>query len=314
MACLEALEPELASITGARVSVVENHSGEAEMLTRAIAERGWGGRVGLDVSDYNGGFSYGNNRAIRPALASDHPPDYVLLLNADTEVRPGAIRALIDFMNGHPKVGIAGSSLENPDGSDWPIAFRFITPISELENGLRLGLVSRLLRRHVVSRVMEQGRPQPVDWVAGASMIIRRGVFESIGLFDEGYFLYFEEVDFCLRARRHGWPCWYVPQSRVMHIAGQSSGLTERGRQPPRTPAYWFASRRRYFLKHFGLFGAITADLAFSFGFALWRLRRILLRKPDPDPPHHLADFLKHSVLFRKNRRIDLLPGPECDR
>ncbi len=152
---------------------------------------------------------------------------------------------------------------------------------------------------------MDQSKPQLVDWVSGACMIVRHEVFRTIGLLDEGYFLYFEELDFCLRARRQGWPCWYVPQSRVMHIAGQSSGLTAREGRPPRTPEYWFASRRRYFLKHFGLGGATLADLCFGFGFALWRVRRALSRRPDKDPPRHLADFWQNSVVRKKNRVVD---------
>jgi GT2 family glycosyltransferase len=208
-------------------------------------------------------------------------------------------------MDEHEDVGIAGSSYENLDGSEWPIAFRFITPLSEIDRGMRLGAVSRLLKTHVPARVMDQTRPQKVDWVAGASMIIRHSVFTAIGLMDEGYFLYFEEVDFCLRAGRNGISCWYVPESRVMHIAGQSSDLTKRDAQPPRTPSYWFASRRRYFMKNYGLRGAILADLGFIASYAFWRVRRFIFRRPDPDPPHYLKDHFRHSVLFRGNRELD---------
>jgi N-acetylglucosaminyl-diphospho-decaprenol L-rhamnosyltransferase len=298
--CLETLRPELDDIPGARVSVVENASGDGEALARAIAERDWSGWVSLRVLDHNGGFSMGNNRGIGPALESDDPPRYVLLLNADTEVRPGALRTLIEFMDDNPRVGIAGSSFENLDGSDWTLAFRFFTPLGELVRGLNFGPVSRLLERRVVTRFMEQDRPQPVDWVAGACMIIRREVFDAIGLMDEEYFLYFEEVDFCLQAARKGWPCWYVPRSRIMHIGGQSTKVTERDRRPDRTPAYWFASRSRYFRKNFGLSGAILADLAFGLGFTAWRLRRLVTRKPDTDPPHFLADFWKNSIFFNR--------------
>jgi N-acetylglucosaminyl-diphospho-decaprenol L-rhamnosyltransferase len=302
--CLETLGPELDTIPGGRVTVVENASGEGEILTRAIAERGWGGWVTLEIVDRNGGFSFGNNRGIQPALESANPPRYVLLLNADTEVRPGAIRTLIDFMDQNPPVGIAGSSFENLDGSDWPHAFRFFSPLSEIESSLRFGPVTKLMKRHVVNLTMEQDRPQPVDWVAGACMIIRREVFDAVGLMDEGYFLYFEEVDFCLQARRRGWPCWYVPQSRIMHIGGQSTRITERGRRPDRTPTYWFASRSRYFRKNYGLPGAIAADLAYGLGFAAWRIRRLVFRKPDTDPPNHLVDFWKNSVFFKRSRPI----------
>jgi N-acetylglucosaminyl-diphospho-decaprenol L-rhamnosyltransferase len=297
--CLETLEPEIKTIPGGRVTVVENASGEGEILARSIAEKGYGEWARLEIVEHNGGYSFGNNRGIRPAIESADSPRYVLLLNADTEVRPGAIRALMDFMDEHPKVGIAGSSFENLDGSIWPFAFRFFSPWGELEGTLKLKYLSNRLGRFGVNQVMQQDRPQPIDWVAGACMIIRREVFDSVGLLDEGYFLYYEEVDFCLQARRSGWPCWYVPESRIMHIGGQSTGLTERARRPDRTPSYWFASRRRYFRKNFGLRGAIIADLAYGLGFAAWRLRRRLFRKPDYDPPHHLVDFWKNSIFFK---------------
>ncbi len=200
--CLSALEPELAPLPRGRVVVVENASGDGDALRSAIRERGWDGWASIDVAEHNGGFAYGNNRAIGPALRGCCPPEYVLLLNADTLVRPGAISALLDFMEERPNVGIAGSSFINADGTDWRIAFRFMTAWSEFEQAVRVGLISRLLRRRVVAREMPQDRPSQTDWVAGASMIIRRGVFEAIGLLDEEYFLYYEEADFCLRARR----------------------------------------------------------------------------------------------------------------
>ncbi len=302
--CLRTLEQELRHIPGARACVVENDSGDGDRLASAIAENGWGSWVELKLAERNGGFAYGNNVAIRPTLDSAEPPRYVLLLNSDTEVRDGAIRSLIRFMDEHPHVGLAGSSFENADGSEWPIAFRFITPASEINRGLRWGPVTRLLKRHVTARVMEQTHPQEVDWVAGASMIIRHDVFSRIGLMDEAYFLYFEEVDFCLRARRRGLPCWYVPESRIMHIAGQSSELTKRDTRPGRIPTYWYASRRRYFLKNYGLAGAVAADLFFGFGYTLWRIRRAVFRKPDLDPPHALGDHWKNSVLFARNRNL----------
>jgi GT2 family glycosyltransferase len=257
--------------------------------------------VELSLAERNGGFAYGNNWAIRPALKTEHPPQYILLLNSDTEIFPSAVRALLEFMDSHPDVGIAGSSFEYPDGTDWPIAFRFITVWSELEQGLRLRIASQLLKNHIVARTMEK-KIAPIDWVAGASMIIRRDVFEDIGLMDEGYFLYYEEVDFCLRARRAGWPCWYVPQSHVMHIAGQSTGVTARNQKPRRLPAYFFESRRRYFVKNFGLGYALAADLAYGVSHALWRVGRRVLHRPDNDPPHMLRDFWKNSVVFERNR------------
>jgi GT2 family glycosyltransferase len=246
----------------------------------------------------NGGFAYGNNEAIRPALRGGSPPDFVLLLNPDTVVRPRGVKALLDFMRDHPDAGIAGSRLEDPDGTQQRSAFRFHSLGSELDDGLRLGFVSRLLTNKSVAPPVRDDTHK-TDWVAGASMIIRREVFDAIGLMDEGYFMYYEEVDFCLRANRAGWPCWYVPESRVVHLVGQASGVTLQGTRPKRRPDYWFDSRRRYFLKNHGRVYTALADAVWALAFATFRLRRIIQRKPDTDPPRLLYDFLRHSVMLK---------------
>jgi GT2 family glycosyltransferase len=296
--CLRSLAAEVAAEPDCRVVVVDNASGDgsAEAIGRAVEENGWGAWVELQPLGQNRGFAAGNNHALRPLLAAPRPPDHVLLLNPDTVVRPGAVRELAAFLEARPDVGLAGSRLEDPDGTPQRSAFRFHTAASEFEGGLRLGLVSRLLRRRVVAPP-PRPEPHPADWVAGASLLVRRAVFESVGLLDEGYFLYFEEVDFCRRARAAGWPCWYVPASRVVHLVGQSSGVTDGKRPPRRVPRYWFDSRRRYFRKNHGRPYALLADAAWVLGFSLWRLRRRIQRRPDRDPPGLLWDFLRYNYL-----------------
>jgi GT2 family glycosyltransferase len=128
-------------------------------------------------------------------------------------------------------------------------------------------------------------------------MIVRRQVFDAVGLMDDDYFLYFEEVDFCLRAKRAGWPCWYVPSSHVVHLVGQASGVTDTKRPAKRVPRYWFESRRRYFVKSHGRMYKGLADVVWLFGFGLWRLRRVLQRKQDTDPPHLFWDFFRFNFL-----------------
>ena len=309
---LRSLEPEIQETGGSdavRVVVTDNASPDdsAPRLAAAIDAHGWSDWATLMPLPRNGGFAYGNNEAIRPVLASDAPPPYILLLNPDTLVRPGAIAALIDFMDQNPKVGIAGSRLEDPDGTPQCSAFRFPTIPGELEGTMRFGPVSRLLARWSVASAIPI-HPAPADWVAGASMIIRREVFQDIGLLDEGYFMYYEEVDFCHRARRAGWPCWYVPESRVVHLVGQSSGVTDTKSPAKRRPAYWFESRRRYFLRNHNPVYALLADIAWAVGFVLWRLRRSLERRPDTDPPHMLGDFLRHSLPLHAMRSGRTIP------
>ncbi|MGB6167986.1 MAG: glycosyltransferase family 2 protein [Geitlerinemataceae cyanobacterium] len=298
--CLRSLESEVKSLPGTRVVVVENASGDdsAQRIQTAIDRFGWGNWASLQVSQRNGGFAYGNNLAIRQALHSKHPPDYFLILNPDSIVRPGAITALLEFMTRNPNAGIAGTGLESPSGEPWHITFRFPNILSELDGGLRLGIVSKLLSPWAVVRQVS-AEPCQTDWVSGACFAVRRQVFELVGLMDEGYFLFYEETDLCLRAKRAGCSCWYVPQSLVRHIGGQSTGYTYDDDAPPkRFPAYRLQSRRRYFVENYGWLYAATADALWIAGFSLWRVRRAIQRKPDTDPPHFLTDFIRHSALF----------------
>jgi N-acetylglucosaminyl-diphospho-decaprenol L-rhamnosyltransferase len=284
-----------------KVVVVDNASGDDSLVVlrqglTALQNPNW---IQVEAMPRNGGFAYGNNVVLRQAMAANSPPDYILLLNPDAAVREGAIAPLIQFLDDHPKVGLVGSRLEDPDGTPQTSAFRFPSIWSELDHGLRLGVVSRLIqhRRLAMPIVME---PCLSDWLAGASLMIRCEVLSSAGLFDEDYFLYFEEVDFCHRAQQAGWECWYVPESRVVHLVGQSTGVTDTRRSPQRMPQYWFESRRRYFLKFHGAFYTALADLLWMTGFALWRLRRWVFSKPDSDPPYFLWDFFRNSLWAKR--------------
>jgi GT2 family glycosyltransferase len=225
----------------------------------------------------------------------------VYLLNPDAQVRSGAIEALADFMETHPAVGIAGSSFENLDGSDWPMAFRFPSIWGEIISGLEFGLVSRLLHRWEVPMRMPK-IAQPVDWICGASMMIRPAVFDSIGALDENYFLYFEETDFCHRAKQAGFMTWYVPQSRVMHIMGQSTSVTDVTQGTKRLPVYWFESRRRYFVRTFGVRQAQLIDLVTVIAYSLGLLKRLMLMRTRSAVPYFVRDLIRHSVLWPRNR------------
>lgn len=242
--CLRSLVDEVGKVSGTQVVVTDNASGDDAVarLETAVRESHWEQWVTIQPLEHNGGFAAGNNAAIRSALANEISPRYVVLLNPDTIIRTGAIQKLVDFMERRPEIGIVGSRLENPDGTPQHSAFRFPTVLSELEGGLRFGPASRLLARWAIAPEISP-EACPTDWVAGACMIIRREVFNTIGLLDEGYFMYFEEVDFCHRARRAGWSCWYMPDSRVVHLIGRSSGVTDPRTARRRRPTYWFAAR-----------------------------------------------------------------------
>jgi hypothetical protein len=308
IACLHSLASEINRVPGTYIAVCENGTGQesAKTIQNEISNNNWGSWCALTVLDTNMGFTGGNNAVIRPALASKDSPDYFLLLNADTIVRPNAIKILVDFMDNHPRAGIAGSRLEDPDGTPQRSAFRFQTPISEFERSVKLGAVSRLLTRWITAPPVTDQAIE-TDWVAGASIIIRRQVFIDIGVLDEGYFTYFDDIDFCFNARKAGWLTWYVPTSRVVHLVGQTTGVTKKS--PARQPAYVFEARRRYFLKNYNPAYAALADAALILGLALRRARLLFTCKEDLIAPYLLRDTIRHSV-FVSGFKLEAVKNP----
>jgi GT2 family glycosyltransferase len=290
---LQSISDQIDGLGSWQVLVVDNASndGSAERIAASIEQYGWSSWARVVTASRNGGFAFGNNAGIHLALADAALPDYVLLLNPDTVVRPGAIPALVEFMDSHPKAGIAGSLLETPAGGVDCSAHTIHSPLSELEGGARLGLISRLLADHVVSPPL-RNQAHPCDWVSGACMIVRRSVIEDIGLMDDRFFLYFEEVDYCWRAKQAGWEIWYVPQARVLHLEGASTGIRAVAK---RRASYWYDSRRRFFIKHYGIAGLLLAD-------ALWATGRLSLlirnrlglggKGIEADPKRFMADLL----------------------
>lgn len=303
--CLRSVARELNDFPNCHVYLVDNASPDdsADRVERAIAQNDWQSWVTFIRSPVNGGFAAGNNLAVRTMFAASDRPDFVLFLNPDTIVRPGAFRRLLDFMLENSTVGIAGGRSEDPDETPQYCSFRFPNIVGEVSLYLGLGIFDRVFSRFVTG-VGIPDRPCQVDWVSGAFMMVRRQVIDDIGLMDEGYFLYYEETDYTLRARRAGWTCWHVPDSRVVHLVGQSSGVTVRHVRPQRRPAYWFESRRRYFTLNHGRWYAVLADVLVLIVYPLARLRRVLQRKPSLDPPHLYQDFVRQSALFNGPRAL----------
>jgi hypothetical protein len=294
--CIQTLSAERAELPRLKVLVIDSGSGDesVRLLVESIHCRGWNDWVSLQFLNHNSGFAFANNVGITQILADAEQPEFIWLLNPDTLVRTGAARKLIDCFTANPRCGIAGSRLEDSDETVQRSAFRFHTVLSEVENALSLGLVSRFLKRWQVA-------PEPprrtcrIDWVCGASMMVRGDVFRQVGLLDAGYFMYFEETDFCLTAARAGWETWYVPASRVVHLVGQSSGVTSPEQAARRRPAYWFDSRHRYFRKNQGAVATFVADLAWAVCFPVHEVLRVLRRRPRHAPSHFWRDFIRNE-------------------
>jgi N-acetylglucosaminyl-diphospho-decaprenol L-rhamnosyltransferase len=285
---------ELGPYPDARVVIVDNNSGDGsvEQLQQGVTDASWSDRVEVQASPWNGGFAWGNNFAIGPALDAPDLPDYVYLLNSDAFPDPDSVRQLVDYLDQNPSIGIAGSYIHGDDGETHRTAFRFPTVASEFETTLGIGVVSRLLRRWIVSPELPT-TTSTVDWLAGASMLIRREVLKDVGLMDDGYFLYFEETDFCLRAQRAGWPTVYVVESSVTHIGSVSTGIQDLSTP---TPTFWYASRHRYFLKNHGRAILWIANFVYIFGGLVRRLRSFAMRRKSHEPRGHMRDFLRYNL------------------
>ncbi|NPD13866.1 glycosyltransferase family 2 protein [Xinfangfangia sp. D13-10-4-6] len=311
---LRSAESALAAMQGVRgaITIVDNASGDGsfEVMEKAVTARGWDqGETPVRVlqSGRNGGFGAGNNVGIRAGLPPGFPggvrPDYVYILNSDAFPAPDAIRVLRDHLDQNPGTGFAGSFIHGEDGTPHHTAFRYPTALNDFERHIRLGLVSKAMKNSMVA-MPPLASVTRVDWLAGASLMMRMDVLEEIGLFDERFFLYYEETDLCLRASRAGWPTDYVPESRVAHIGSVSTGM---GRWQ-RIPGFWLDSRLHYFAKNHGRAYAAAATVFAALGGLIWRARLLVQRGRDRmDPPHYLRDLVAHDM----RRGFGMTPMPE---
>ena len=213
--CLASVFEEAASIK-VEVIVVDNASSDrsAEMVEQEFPQ------ATLIRSDINLGFGAANNLALGQSRGR-----YFILLNSDAFFAPGALALSIRHMDENPRVALGGSRLVGQDGSSQPSARRFH---SLLTDGFVLtGLAAKFPRSRLFGSFdrtwADQSRPTQVDWVPGAFSIIRPEALQKVGEFDPSFFLYYEEVDLCLRMRRAGLQVWYWPDIVVTHIGGESS-------------------------------------------------------------------------------------------
>lgn len=164
----------------------------------------------------NVGFARGNNQAIQQTTG-----DYVLLLNPDTQVRPGALQTLVDFMQEHPEAGAAGAYILNPDGSLQTSCYPVPTLSRELWRLFHLDALHAYGVYHMNDWDVKS--PRQVEALLGACLMVRRSILDQTGLLDEDYFIYTEEIDLCYRIRQAGWSIFWVPCAQVVHYGGQST-------------------------------------------------------------------------------------------
>jgi N-acetylglucosaminyl-diphospho-decaprenol L-rhamnosyltransferase len=270
-ACLESLERQ--TLPSIEIIVVD-HDSDA---TGASAVSQKFPTVRLVPIAANPGFAAGVNRGA--ALARGQ---YLWLLNPDAVAEPDACRTLVDWMNAHADVGIAGSLVRDADGRIQGSARRFPGFTTSIAG--RASWLTRLCPGNPLSRMnVLTGpgvtAPVDVDWVSGASMMVRRDAFVAVSGMDEGFFLYWEDADLCLRLKRAGWRTVYCPLASITHLCGRSS------RSSPASIVAFHRSAYRYFTKHAGAALRLARPLVYA-GLTL-RMRALLLlnERTAPDGP-----------------------------
>lgn len=270
--CLFSLKGEV-KIGTHQVIVVDNASGDnsVEMITETIHEQGWSDWVEVIPSAVNGGFSAGNNIGIQAVKAEAY-----LLLNSDTIVRPGAIAHLLEALENYPEAGLISPRLEWPDEKPQISCFRYHSPISELIKSAATGPVTKALSRYDVP-IPVANTPFEPEWTSFACVLVRRQVIDEIGLMDEGYFMYYDDIDYCRRARDAGWKILHYPEARVVHLRGGSGTVKQEVATRKRPRPYLYASRSRYFAKFYGgQLGLLQANLCWLMGRSISLAREVV--------------------------------------
>lgn len=204
--------------------------------------------VRLIANTENVGFARANNQGIPLAQGR-----YVLLLNSDAFVRPNCIDRMVAFMDAHPKAGMAGCKLLYEDGRLQPSCARFPTLLTELFTAFGLDKLfsrSKLFGRYLMTD-WDYNDTRPVDVIMGAFMLVRREVIQQIGMLDESFFMYSEEVDWCYRCQQAGWQVLFTPEAETVHLWGGSTGSIK-----VETLLRLYRARVQFFRKHYGRLSA----------------------------------------------------------
>jgi GT2 family glycosyltransferase len=240
----------------ARVIVIDNASSDGSVQVARAAD------PGAEIVQTGRNLGYTANNL---GLGRAETP-YALILNPDVELRPGALGALLDFAAAHPHAAAVGCRLLNPDGSLQHSVFRFpsltqavvgffeLLPLDSVRNG-----------RYPVE---SYDRPHRVEHALGACLLVRMSAVRQVGLLDPGFFMYFEETDWCYRARHAGWDVWYTPDATAVHQGGHSTR-----RDHEAMSVAFYRSQRRFYRKHYPRWKQLILAALRVVGVSYWALR-----------------------------------------
>jgi GT2 family glycosyltransferase len=301
--CLRSLADKLDEVPGTRALVVDNGSGDdsAAVISRAISENCWGDWCELMALPENLGFAAGNNRGLATLQTRHRDCQWVLLLNSDTIVLPGALRLSLTVMRDEPKIGAMSCRLLNADGSIQNVARPFPSPGRTILCAFGMPwLFPRLFGWADVydGPAAQLTLKRDCDWIIGAYMFIRREAIEQIGGLDEGFFFYGEDIEFCHRFRSAGWRVHYDPEPAITHFGGASSDPSRVATK--QKSRYMWQARYLVQRKCHGAASAWAVRLADIAAFSLRKIKMLLCGKRRSDGYHDASDALR--LLLRPLR------------
>ena len=303
--CLNSIKKTCSQFEQIHVVVVDNCSPDnsVALIDNFITHEGLTNWIKVISAGKNGGFAYGNNVALSELVPLNC--DFYWLLNPDTIAHENAAYSLVEHLQKHENVGITGSKQVNAHGEQLSSAFNFPSPLGELLTGAKFGFLDNLLPNRIVP-VQKPKNGHSYDWLSGASLMIKSEVINKLDHLDDDYFLYYEEVDYCFQIKRLGYDLHYVDDSVITHFVGSSTDI--QNKQKP-VPLFWFESRRRFFIKSYGRFWAIIADIFHFIGLLMFTFKRALKRvigkgikknqSNESLPPKYMSTFLKSSSFLK---------------
>jgi len=271
--CLESVREHVLGIAY-EIVVVDNASsdGSQNFLRERFPE------VRLFCNDVNTGFSQANNRGIRECKG-----EYLLLLNTDTVLLPQAVGLMLEALKADPEVGAAGPALLSGENT-FQVSF-----------GNKVDFFHEMLQKTILNLfykvLLKKSRsPRKVEWLSAACLCVRAKVLQEVGCFDENYFLYFEDIDLCVRIRKRGYSLLFIPEARVLHLGGAVTAKDKLGSR------YHYRRSQLYFYKKHNAKAnliLLRAYLRFSFRLGVWR--DCLRRSPDLDMRRKFLKLLKEK-------------------
>jgi N-acetylglucosaminyl-diphospho-decaprenol L-rhamnosyltransferase len=311
--CLSSLAGEISAFPGSKAIVVDNASGDGSLieLRDTAKSRLWEDWVEIVESAHNSGFSAGNNLGIAAGQRLGGFDGY-FLVNSDTIIRQGALHSLTQALWSEPTIGLVGPQLEWPSGEVQPSCFRAISPTTELAGAAKTGALSRLVRGDLPLAIdsMNGTQHETLDWISFACVLIRSEAISAIGPMDEGFFMYFEDVDYGRRANQAGWRISYVPEARVVHLRGGVSPGEFSQNERQRRPRFYYESRSRYLAKYYGRTGPVRANLLWTLGRGISLARELTGGKSPHTAACEGGDIWTGALCGFRSRPTD----PGCAR